>query len=95
MACRGKCEANQTISRQIIQDGFAIRTQGCGYVCTYAVDVDGLSSHLGDVERSNVSYGNWMGREEGRGLGGSGVIQWGGEGSGENVGKGARIHGAL
>lgn len=23
MACRGKCEANQTISRQIIQDGFA------------------------------------------------------------------------
>lgn len=60
-----------------------------------AVDVDGLSTHLGDVERSNVSYGNWMGREEGRGLGGSGVIQWGGEGSGENVGKGARIHGAL
>lgn len=26
---------------------------------------------------------------------GSGVIQWSGEGSGENVGKGARIHGAL
>lgn len=71
MACRGKCEANQTISRQIIQDGFAIRTQRYADTCVRAgngdaaaVDVDGLSSHLGDVERSNVPPPTgWIGLE--------------------------------
>lgn len=60
MARHGKCESNRTISRQIIQDGFAD---------THA-HLDALRSSgrsdLGDAERSNV-------RSPGGGKGISGV----------------------
>lgn len=95
MACRGKCEANQTISRRIIRDGFADHRRahtGPRRPVHVHADHHGNESHLGDAERSNAPTEPARGEEK------TGENHRGGPGREEGLRRGApgaRIHGAL